>query len=533
MKSSLPTEECSYFCAMQRHFIHTAYYISKLRWVFLLLVILADGHLWAKTNPPVGACLFNFGEGWKDEMGNTLNIPFEREDQQSILLSHSFCLNDSIPDTAYLYFEGIAWVAELELNGKYLDVHEVSFDPWIIPVASQFLYDTLNVLKVRLSLGERKEFYPRPFLGIFRPAYLLTASQIDSLQNPILPKVDDADTLCIIAPYFGDSYAFDPYEASRIILPVHKRSINFVHFAFPPDREFRRYCQSLGLIEVEQIKTGNYLGLVNEYPYEPAVFRTKAEFWLDESGYRTANYGDLYPAEKSYRAVTDDEHSLLLVLIILFPLISLFLIKLLSRGFFSSQLAMLFKPKLFLEPSMEASLSNRGLLYILQALKALNGATFLSLLVYYIQNENQWQILNVFTDWSLINQIFYLSDTLFTIFMKSLFLLTAWTVCKQLFMGLIGVGFRMKGIGTAYMGLEIVRSYPLALILSTPIALILYLEKLWGGIMAIFLVLILLIYASRSVYVLFIGLDRLFSFSSAVKFLYICTFNVLPYIILL
>ena len=305
----------------------------------------------------------------KMKKGIRRDIPFELEADRSILVSHSFCINDSIPDTVYLYFEGIAWVAELELNGRYLDVHEGSFDPWVIPVTRHFLSDTLNVLKVRLSGGQKKAFYPQPFLGIFRPVYLLTASQLENLQRPVMQTVEYADTFCIIAPFFGKSYAFDSYEAARLLLPVQRNSIQYLRFAFPPGREFRKYCQSLGLKEVKQVREGNNYGLVNTYSYEPAVFEAKAEFWLDKSGYRTADYGDLNVIGKSYRAVNADEHSMLLVLIILLPLISLFIIKLLSPGFFNSLPVILLKPKLFLEPSMEASLSNRGMLYVFTGLE--------------------------------------------------------------------------------------------------------------------------------------------------------------------
>ena len=501
----------------------------------MLFMSVGMNHLsWSQSSAGIKpSYLYNFELGWSDESETTWHIPFEFPDRSSVLLTYSFAIQDSLPDTVFIYFEGVAWDAELELNGKYLDVHGVSFTPWVIPVPGDSLRASQNELRLRLTRGERKAFYPRQFLGIFRPVYLLNSSQLEAMQQAFMPEVPHADSVAVIAPYFrSHGYSFQGYEASRILLPLYQNKIKYVYFAFPPDRYFQLYCASLGFVAVRELRQEDYVGLVNPYPYEPAGFPYTPDFWLDEEAGRTIYYGDVRLADQFRLPADPGDHSSLLILIILFPLLSLFIIKLISPGFFNNQLGFLFKPQLFLEPSVETSYSNQGLLYILQLFKFINGAIFLTLVYYYIHKENQWDSMNIFTDWSLINQIFYQTNSLIAMLGKSLLLLLGWGMAKQLFMGLVGRSFGIKGMLPAFMGLEVVSSYPLILVMGIPMALILYMERLWGGLVGGLLIVLLTIYLVRRIYILFIGLDRLFTFSYTVKILYICTFNVLPYIIM-
>ena len=151
--------------------------------------------------------------------------------------------------------------------------------------------------------------------------------------------------------------------------------------------------------------------------------------------------------------------------------------------------------------------------------------------MYYIQVENQWKLLNIFQDWSLASSMFYPGKRLQELLFMSLGFLVVWTLLKYMLIAFIGSVFRIKAIVARIASLDVWGSYPMILILPIPMSLILFMDQLWGGGMVILLLAFAGIYIGRQMYVLYIGLDRFFGFSSAMKILYICTFIIVPYMV--
>ncbi|MEL7340705.1 MAG: DUF4271 domain-containing protein, partial [Bacteroidota bacterium] len=184
-----------------------------------------------------------------------------------------------------------------------------------------------------------------------------------------------------------------------------------------------------------------------------------------------------------------------------------------------------------LNVSLDVTSSNTGLLGIMMLLKGLNLSMIISLLIYYIMREHEWERLNVIRDWSLLSQWFYGWDSLWQIFVRSIQLVAIWFGIKFSFLALLGRGYGIKGLVEGVMSLEVAASFPLILFMGLPVGLVLFTDTIWGGWLAVLLLLLGLIYLLRRLYVFFIGLERLFSFSSAVNFVYICALNLIPYLI--
>lgn len=478
----------------------------------------------------------NLKEGWKEPSGVKYEIPFQFEnlDARSLVLDLEVCTGPQ--DSLYLYFEGIAWHAELELDDKFLGIHDDPFSPWIIPIESSWIDHKKAQLKLHLTKSKSFSNYPKPFLGIFRPVYLLNKQRLQKLSARLLPKNPTADTVAVLAPYYRDKgFIFDAFEAAKNINPILKAGIKTVYFPFEPGREMRSFCRELGLGELEVFDEEKVYGLINSYPYDRSKLAFMNRFWLDNDGNRRADYLVFVSGERSFfdKWSRISEKSLLLILLILFPIISLFLIKLANPGFFYGMQGLLVNPKLFISSFTDAAFSNQGLLYVLHLLSICNVAIWISLGILYMQSINYWDFLHVFREQSLLRLIFNEEDGLFLILGKSFSLLLIWFLFKQLLVGLLGSIFRIKGMRLEVMGLEIVADYPLILLMSTPFALFLFMDSFWGSTLLFVSLLVVLIFYLRTLYVMYVGLDRLFSFSYTVKFLYICSLNVIPYFILL
>jgi hypothetical protein len=108
---------------------------------------------------------------WVDADNQRVEVPFQDLEREDILLHRSFVLPDlaSLPDTLFLYFEGVAWSSEIYLNGRLIAITEDPFAEYLFTVDKQYIYPESNRLEVRLSReGQDFFLYPQHFIGIFR-----------------------------------------------------------------------------------------------------------------------------------------------------------------------------------------------------------------------------------------------------------------------------------------------------------------------------------------------------------------------------
>ncbi|MFK7924863.1 MAG: DUF4271 domain-containing protein [Bacteroidia bacterium] len=500
--------------------------------LFSLTLVRAEG-----LTMPINGMLRMDGK-WRLEVADTqreINLPYISHEDQRAVLSYRFCSPDSFgSDSLYFWFEGLAWEADFMLGDAYLGMSDRPFGVRRVAIPPHLIRPgDWNDFKIILTKGESFAWHPEAFLAMLKAPVLLNHAQLNIAESSQEKVYTKADTVAIVAPYYRSyGYNFNLFEAVRTLQAVIDAKIGYVHFPFFPDRELQALCKQLGLKEISQLADTTQVCLINAYPYSARELPTQARFWLDEEAYRTTHYGDIRPLNsESVVEPNRIDHPIGLMLMLLFPLLSMFLLKILNPGYFSSQVSLLLNPKLHLSTSLDATGSNTGLLGILMILKGINLSMLVSLIIYYVLRENEWEQLNLIRDLSLLNQWFYGSDSLWQIFVKSIELTMIWFGLKYLFLIVLGRGFQIKGLVEGIMSLEIAASFPLILFLNLPIGLIIFMNTLWGGwAMSIFLLLGLL-YLIRRAYVFFIGLERLFNFSSAVNFLYICALNLIPYLI--
>ncbi|MEL6590523.1 MAG: DUF4271 domain-containing protein [Bacteroidota bacterium] len=470
-----------------------------------------------------------------EEDRQSISLPFIDTKARRCTLDYRFCVPDSIgPDSLFLLFEGMAWESEVLLDESYIGLLRDPFVATQLAISPDLLgRGEMQAIRIVLHKAEGKTWYPEPFVGMMNPPRLMTRRQLRQYYRQFETKVSRGDTVAIVAPYYRSSgYCYSAFEAMRNLQPVYDAGIEYVYFPFPPSGELLALCERLELKVVREIVDTTQIALINTYPFAERYFPTQAHFWLDEEAYRTSFYGDVRTLDNRFRSQLDSRnYPLGIVLMLLFPILSLFLLKILNPGYLASQLNFLFNPKMHLGVSLDATGSNTGLLGIMMILKGINLSIIISMLIYYIMREHEWECLNIIRDWSLLSQWFYGRESLWQIFVRSLQLVAIWFGIKYSFLALLGRGYGIKGLVEGVMNLEVAASFPLILFMGLPVGLVLYKDTIWGGWLAALLLLLGLLYLIRRLYVFFIGLDRLFSFSSAVNFLYICALNLIPYLI--
>ncbi|MFN0203198.1 MAG: hypothetical protein ACKVTZ_16850 [Bacteroidia bacterium] len=475
---------------------------------------------------------------WMQE-GKQYNIPFQVKGKSKVELLHYFDL-PAIEKTQklHLYFEGIAWKIEIKLNGKFVGTHYRPFETWSIPINAEWLREKSNLLEVVLTTTtkEHLSLYPKPFLGIFRPCYLVTDRQLKGLLESHLKNAPTAPskTVGIIAPYYGkNGYIFDKETAIRFLLPLKKQNIQHIHFAFPADKNLKELCALLDFVEVQRLTPNQPVCWINAYPYETSYFPFTEQFWLNENNYRTMHYGSIYRYTPTEIRPVLTRHPFIYVLLVLFPLVGMFLVKLLNPGFFYDLLEVLVRPRMQLDSFMDATTGNRGLFWILMILRVIILSIFLTLVIHYVQNHNQWHLLQTFNKHGLLEKIFYPKLGLLQYFIKSLILISAWAAARLFIIRFFSSPFRINNMYEGIVNLELISAYPMVFFLPLPLIFMNNAGYQWHTFFWWLQGIILIAYLSRQIYIYYTGMDRLFKLSNSVRLIYILVFVILPYIICL
>lgn len=476
-------------------------------------------------------------DAWKEE-SRVFSVPFQLEGLDELHLSRYFDISEadkSQSPNLYLYFEGIAWRTEVKLNGKFLGLNEDAFRPWIIPLNPAWLRADDNLLELTLLNGEGKTFYPTSFLGIFRPVYILNQSQVDKMKYPathILKHTND--TVAIFTPYYNKHrYIFDKLQAVSVLQHARKQGIQHLYFLYPPDRELRTLCKDLGFQEVEQLNPNQLVCWLNTYPYNAINFPFSEHFWLDKDGYRTEHYGSYYPYNPKEVWVNTRNVQPLYVLMLLFPLIGIFLVKLLNPNFFYALPDILIKPRLQLDRFMEVTAGNQGLAFILQLMRIVILSISLSLLIDYIHSNNQWQVLKGFNENNLVKLVFSAKNVFIGYLLKSMVLISIWTIVKYLTFRILSNLFRILHLSDGMTNIELLGAYPLLFLVPIPLIFLSFASHEWHSFILGVEITVIALYLLRQMYVCYVGMEKMFRFSFSVKVLYILVAVLLPYIICL
>jgi hypothetical protein len=81
--------------------------------------------------------------------------------------------------------------------------------------------------------------------------------------------------------------------------------------------------------------------------------------------------------------------------------------------------------------------------------------------------------------------------------------------------------------------LDVFAAYPLNLVPMLPATFIFFLDPLVGSVILRIWALLFLLYGIRRVWLIYTGLGRLFQISVSLKILYICTLEILPWLLLI
>ena len=460
-----------------------------------------------------------------------LSIPFQYASQKEIEeFSFSWQLDKEFQDSLYLHFYGIAWVTDLYLNDKFLASFQKPLESKNISVAPEWLKAGENTFVLRIRQRGYFPNFPEPFTGILHPIQVFEKKP----QRFIAPRNltgARVDSIWVWAPFFRENgYRFTDSIASRDLFHILNSSVRKVYFPFPPPPSLLDLVKKWDLERVDRLPPSAYLGMLNPFPYEKMSFSLPQKFWLDAKGNRNPNYGQFI--EWEIQQIQSDPLSpgLGIVAILIFSVLALIVVKYANPSFYFAIRRMFSQPIKYIDSLQEASSGNSGFYLIVMLINVLSYSILLFLIVYYIQRSQTWDSMSFFRENSLLKLVFYPARLIPALFARSLLVVGLAFLLKYLFLRMIGGIFSIRNLSSGMLNLDVICNFPYLQVLTIPIILILInpaMRDFYGGLF----ILLGLIYFIRKIYTYFYSLERLFDFSLGVKILYICAFNILPYII--
>ncbi|MFN8394657.1 MAG: DUF4271 domain-containing protein [Bacteroidia bacterium] len=474
---------------------------------------------------------------WFDENNYRHIVPFNKFDRDEMALRREFDLPEynALQDTLYLYLEAVAWSSEIFLNDKLLAVTEDPFKEHLLPIQKSWLKPTGNVLRVRMTThGLSFPWYPEPFIGIFRQALILQADR--QTERVSFPKqVTTARRAAMIASWQpGPQYLDD----TTIILKLTSGLFAYPYqdplaFPFRPSNHAQAIIAAQGWQMLSNPGAADSLAVYNSYPYASATDHKLLRFWRDSQMRPTSNYGHFQTqtAIVSPKLTPPDRTSL--VIFLLLPVICMLLLKVAAPKAYGSLGEYITKTKIYLELIADNKFLKGEQRWLMNILRIIVTSVTVSLLLYYVELSESWRMVNIFSTKGLIYRYLAPEDVpLWEIFLVVFGLVAGLNLAKYFLINSIGTVFRLFNLNSSIQNLDVFAAFPLNLAPYIPASFIFFLEPGAGSIVLTIWGFLFVLYGVRRVALLYAGLSRLYAISGSLKILYICTLEILPWLIL-
>ena len=475
---------------------------------------------------------------WIDENQNRHVVPFNYFDREEMELSRTFDLPAyrDLQDTLFLYCEAIAWSSEIQLNGRLLAVTDDPFAEHLLPVQKEWLDSTGNRLKIKMSTrGLGFPWYPKRFLGIFRQILLL---QVD--RQPRFPKfpsvVPHASTAVMFAPW-GAANQF--LHDSTIVRQMAQGLFSFPHdvpiaFPFRPSNESLAILGALGWKILASPADADSLAIYNAFPFSNIAGHKNLHFWRDAEMRPTHAYGIYQSQEAISNPELGKPDKAGLVIFLIIPILCMVLLKLLAPRAYGSLGEYITKTKIYLELIADNKFLKLEQRWLMNGLRMVLTATTLSLFLYYVDLSESWRMLNVFSGHSVLYEALYGKEMrLGSLFLYAFGIVVCLNLVKYMMFNGIGTVFRVFSLGSTIQNLDVFASFPTNLVPILPASFIFFLDPGVGGIVLRVWALLFILYGARRAWLIYSGMGRLYQISGSLKILYICTLEILPWVILI
>lgn len=476
-------------------------------------------------------------EGWATPQGKRVVFPWRLDGGERQSFHKTISIPDSLlsrvkGDSLYFWVEGISWEAEIVINGQYWAVEQAAGDYWVVGIPLSVWQEERIELVISLRLGKPKVFSPSPSLWLNPPVCLLTLEQLQAFRPDEPEVVFGVDSVAIVPAFYRKKgWEFDGFEALRTLQPILDLRLKNIYFPFPADRRLKKMCKHYGLKQVREFPVSGVVMWTSAFPYSPGMSPLPEAWWLDESGNRTQNYGVWLSMDRLVQLPGEPDGREGIVFILLGILLLLLFLKLALPGMFALQLGWWLPSAWNSNVGGDLSASLPGPLWLWVGLKWILWGLVVTLATLMLRDQGVWLSMRPEVTpgiaWKWLSQGSWLPGLI----MRSIALMVLIDLFRYVLAFVAGIAFSIPTFLQAVVRLDMVSTFPTVYLMGVPwSAAMLYPEYgnlgVWLG--AVFMAIHLL----RMSLATGVGLQQFFSFSAAPIFLYICTLNAVPYLLL-
>jgi hypothetical protein len=461
-------------------------------------------------------------EDWLDDSGKTVALPHFQNWDEVAVYYREFDLPCDPEDTLFIVIEGLAWNAELELNGAFIATFSQPLHYWVVPLPASSLKVSGNRLTLRAYRGEWIDFSPSQFVGFLGGAWLMDRAQTMLYQMDLRAGLlEEGETAAALVPWVRQGgFSFNPHAVATALVSAKKKGISNIFIPIYPHRDLAVFCRDAGFNIVKDIDPKSPVVWLNYFPYESASFQYQPAFWLDEAGHRTQAFGLTQGPKKAKLPWS-------LIVLSLVPLVLIATMRMLSPVAYKAMWMSWRSPARGMDSWFDNTVSNRSLNALFTLFRLVQGASLFTLWLWVLRAEGLTHWLNLFKDWSILSRLFYTVESPLALFLRVLVLYGGIVLLLFVINSFLGRVFKRSEFPLIVTASENLASFPMWWLLAFSL---LAAAVFWGDFHYLALGLLLFFVVWR-VFILFFNAERRLGITSGVKYLYICA-SIFPYLLL-
>jgi hypothetical protein len=470
---------------------------------------------------------------WAGESGLIRNVPFWETEKKNLVLRRHFKLPDTVSNVS-IYFEGVAWTSEIYLNGRLLTIHRNPFESILIPLDAQWLSPVQNELVVHMTTeGDETEWKHLHALGIHRPVWILS----DGSELPKAAKRyahNPLDSFIVYNPLSSGFLYHIPQDRLKTDIQfLSAQKVRAVFFPVTPDWEVLSAFDKAGFFRISKVPEKG-LGLwFYAWPTEKGKYLNTHIFWFNDILQPTDAISSWHSLDDLYICMRKYDNFVIL-LIMMFPLLGLLILKLSHGQVFNSILQWVFRERLEKELIADRKFLRSGQSALMTLNHLLLMAASIALLIYFFQVMCFDSLyFTVSGKESPIHRLMHAGFHPVVQFLIVFSILSLVLFVKLIFLSFISLVFRKHFISGVYLDLQILAGFPLNMILLAFSVYIFYSFDIQSDILLNVWLGILLLLFFRHIWLLFKGMYTMYHFHPLLIFLYICAFEILPWLFVL
>ncbi len=463
--------------------------------------------------------MLSLNGNWRDASGQVFAVPFCSDEHRELEIQTEFFLKEALTDTCFLYIGGISWSAEIYLNDRLIQISENPFQEQLIAIPPQLLNKQWNALRVYMQItGPSARWNSVRLLGIHRPIWLLVRK---SGVETRLPMLVQADTTLFYVPWsnrYGYNVGLEEFEVQ--LQQLKRAGIHAIYLPFGLPNRLLAKMAELGM--GYHIRPGKLIALYAAYPgYE--------RYWTQRMLWHENQFSGYEPLSRERGGV---QHPELVLYLMLAGLAFLVFWKLYSGRYFGQVFETWQTSKQLQQIVFEGNyLRFPYNIYIIVG-KILFQTGFVFFFFLTIKQFGWGENLDIIrTDNYLTGFYNRFSFSELQLGLAVLIVMSFYNSMKYFLQGFIGEIYRQHDFSVRLTTIEALAEFPVNVILFVLTGIIFFISPELEWLILYLLCLVYLIYLVRRIYVLALGLDVVLGLPLIPKILYLCAFEILPWIL--